>query len=365
MITRNSSFQPNRKEFGPALKRLDRLADQLQSKNQECLIPCRSAGDQHNAMNNCHVIAEGYLDRIGNDKKQVYCWPASARTLSRLVWNEILAGQLQPYPPYILIPKYPPTPRAKNHKDIKYTFACKNHDNTVFRSIDTVAHFNADDPETQLLLALRAVSAYTAFYQGHQRYVQHDFGKDPDLRRILAEYPQTQPLAELVRRFGNSRTKVWQRLEQMMRDWQTAYTDHDTERVASCVTKAHLKLRIAGTGIHRRMGRQVAVTILPDENYKCTIIATTLSHRTPVRKLTGWIPRSVAHAEANNVKERLQNTEPAKWLAWLVTQWEFLYASPCDYDNDGIISAEGRNFVEQSAASKMRTDLRRALGLPY
>lgn len=365
MITRNSSFQPNRKEFGPALKRLDRLADQLQSKNQECLIPCRGAGDQHNAMNNCHVIAVGYLDRISNGKKQVYCWPTSARTLSRLVWNEILAGQLQPCPPYIHIPKYPPTPRAKNHKDVKYTFACKNHDNTVFRSIDTVTHFNADDPETQLLLALRAVSAYTAFYQGHQRYVQHDFGKDPDLRRILAEYPQTQPLAERVRQFGNSRTKVWRRLERMMRDWQTAYTDHDTERVASCVTKAHLKLRIAGTGIHRRMGRQVAVTVLPDENYKCTIIATTLSHRTPVGKLTGWIPRSVVHAEANNFKERLQNTEPAKWLAWLVTQWEFLYASPCDYDNDGIISAEGRSFVEQSAASKMRTDLRRALGLPY
>ena len=352
MAPKNRPFKRNLTGLDKAVKQSNKTADKLLRRNRECLIPCL-AGEEHDKMNNCHIISEGYLNLIADRKGQILGWPTSARSINRLAVNAIKSGQFMDFP------NYPPVSMSKNHKDCKYTFACHYHDNKVFKSIDNVTTFDVYDIESHLNLGLRAIVAYSAWYQGHKLYAQDDFNKDTEIRQNLKKYPQGQPLVEKVREFAESSTDTERWLEPVITsttsNWQSVYANSELSSVISSVTTAYPALRFAGAGICNRNGHHIAVTILPKSQGGCIIVATAISRHKFLRGIIQWDCRSAVRREADAIKRLLEKEPPAQWLAQLLSQhWAFLYLSPDDYNNDDIITREGRQLVEQTAADKFR-----------
>ena len=177
MVVNHRNQQVSRQGFQEALKGLDRTADRLLRSNQRCLVP-NAKGETHDAMRNCHIVAEGFLGEITDSRGQVLCWPASTRSIGRLAQRATDEGKFQSNPFRILVDKYPPVLRSKNHKDCTFTFDCNFHDDRVFKPIDTVKEFQLDDPKTRFLLGFHMVAAYNAWYQGFKQWAKHDFKKD-------------------------------------------------------------------------------------------------------------------------------------------------------------------------------------------
>ena len=327
----------------------DKIADLLQKSNHECLIPCL-AGEAHDPMNNCHVIGAKFLERLANNGK-VFSWPVSVRAMGHIAIDLLKAREWQLNPPYFDIKKYPPVLLSKTNKDFKYTFACQYHDNKVFGLADNASGFNPHDAKTQFELALRSIVAHNAFYQGHKRYAEQDFDNDFTIRQNLAKHPELRPIAEMARDFGATQTTAGNQLEREITRWETAYKESDMSRIMSFATTASPKLRLAGTSIQRRKGHHIIVSILPDNQQGCAIIATAIAHP----NLLPWISRrkcqSAVRQEAEAIKGLIETPQPAYWLAQLATQWIFLYVSPADYAE---LPEGDRTKVEESVAQKYR-----------
>ena len=352
MINKHRQPRLNKKAVNPALTRLDKTADRLLRIHRDCLVPCAD-GEAHDNMNNCHIIAEGFLAIIADGKGKILCWPSSPRSLGRQAWKAILDGQVSDTPPYLNIQAYEPVERSKGHKDCKYTFACQLHDNKVFKPIDTVANFNPHDAETQIKLGLRTFAAYAAFYRAHKLFASRDFWKDPDTRDILKKYPQAESLAQIVRDFSVTNHPAVDRLERHLKRWQAAYASFEPNRVVSSVKTVRPALQLAATSTKNRHGCRIATTILPTNRRESTIIATAIGARNPLDILgKRWIRKAV-QKEAAYMKDLLEQKPPEHWLAEMLPQFEFMYISKDDYSNEAIISAEGRELVARSAAQKV------------
>ena len=349
-ITRESQKKAEQ-QIESIKKDWDKIADRLQKSNPECLIPCL-AGEDHDRMNNCHVIGEKFLERIANNSRgEVYSWPVSVRAMGHIAIDLIHAREWQLNPPYFDIKKYPPVLLSKTHKDFKYTFACKCHDNKVFALADEPSGFNPHDAKTQFELALRSIVAHAAFYRGHKRYAEQDFDNDLTIRQILAKYPELRPIAEMAQDFGATQATGGGQLEREITRWQTAYKKPDISRIVSFATTASPKLRLAGTSIQKRNGHHIIISIIPDNQQSCAIIATALARHNLLPQITQRGCKSAVRKEAEAIKGLIETPQPAHWLAQLATQWIFLYVSPADYAE---LPEGDRTKVEESVAQKYR-----------
>ena len=99
MIPRNQPGNPALRGIESGLNRVDSIAKKLLRSNTECLIP-EDAVVRHNCMNNCHIVGEKFLELIATKKSlqqlkvpkgQIYCWPTSARSITRLVVDALRA----------------------------------------------------------------------------------------------------------------------------------------------------------------------------------------------------------------------------------------------------------------------------------
>ena len=331
-------------------KEWNKTANQLQKSNQECLIPCLP-GEDHNRMNNCHVIGKKFLERIANSRGEVYSWPISVRAMGNIAIDLLKAGAWQLNPPPFDIKKYPPVPLSKKNKDLKYTFACKCHDNKAFALADEPSGFDPHDAKTQFKLALRSTVAHTAFYQGHKRYAEQDFDNDLTIRQNLDKYPELRSIAEMAQDFGATQATAGGQLEREIARWQTAYKESDMSRIVSFATTASPKLRLAGTSIQKRDGHHIIISIIPDSQHSCAIIATALARHNLLPQITRRGCKAAVRKEAEAIKDLIENPQPAHWLAQLATQWVFLYVSPKDYDE---LPEGDRTKIEESVAQKYR-----------
>ena len=351
MIPNHRRSQPDMNELNPAIKHLDKTADWLLKRNNECFVPCAS-GEVHNGMNNCHIIAEGFLGIIADARGEILCWPSSVRSLVREAIKGIPSGQALRNFPRLDIPEYQPVAKNKKHKDVKYTFACRRHDNNAFKSIDTVAHFNPYDVATQLNLGLRTVAAYTAFYRAHKLYASKDFWDNPRTRNILAKYSAARLLAKPIQEFADTTHKEADCLERELKRWQTAYSDCDLTAVVASVKAANPTIKLAGTSIKSRNGRHIAVTILPTIHGESTIITTLLATHSPFLDTADELrTQKTVQDEAAYMKDLLEQRRPGAYLAELVSQFEFLYICKNDY-NDANITEQERQAVARSAAKR-------------
>lgn len=354
MIRQNPRGKGSRYTTQKALKSLDKTADRLLCNNIDCLIPeTESIG--HGVMNNCHIIAEGFLDLIskkeGKSKKgQVLCWPISTRSMGREAHRAISRGQFDRDSLSILPEKYEPVHRSKNHRDVKLTFACRNHDDKVFKPLDSVQEFNIEDKETQFKLALRTMAAYTAWYRGHKIWTQADLKKDQFIHGNLKDYPELQPAYDVTSEWGEDKQAVERMVEREMERWQGAYLRSAWDNLSSEYREVRPVLRIAGTGVTRSLGCHVVMTFLPTIEGKCLVIATVLKY-----KMLPLLPRIAAKRVANLWAKRLSELNPIEWLPMLSQESEFLYLSPDDYYNDEIMTSEERSKIEEAMAQKMNS----------
>lgn len=351
MNINNRNPQVSQRGFQEALKGVDRTADQLLRGNQRCLVP-KTEGEHHGGMRNCHVIAEGFLGMISDSRGQVLCWPMSTRSIGRLAQQAISQGNVRSNPVSIIIDQYQPVSRSKNHKDCKFRFACNYHDDKVFKPINTIKEFDLSDPKTRFLLGFRTTAAYTAWYEGFKQWTQHDFKKDSIARRNLQLYPMLAPVYDGIAQFGESTTTAGRKLANEMHRWQTAYSEAAWDRAVTTTITVSPTLRLAGTGIPGSYDHPVTITILPAENGQCTIFVTCLERETPLRKITQapwrWSARRVAETWA----KRLESENPRYWLPTLSQECEFLYVSPDDYNDDGIMNCDDRCEIAKSMAGK-------------
>ena len=354
MIRQNRSRTGGKCTIESALKNIDRTADQLLRSNDVCLIP-ESEAIEHDRMNNCHVIAEPRLELIANERGEVLCWPTSTRSIGRAAQRAISQGHFETNPLAIAIERYEPVPRSKNHKDCKLTFACHNHDDRVFKLIDSVGLFNSEDKETLFKLGLRTTAAYTAWYRGHKKWSQHDFKEDSYLKRVLREYPALQTACDAISEWGTQESFAGKNLEKEIVRWQTAYQESAWHQATSVIREIRPLLRIAATGIPGPQDCPVAMTMLPTENGKCLLLATVLEDETRFSWITQRRRRTAVHQVAEEWAKSLTELRPAEWLPKLAQQCEFLYLSPHDYCDDEIVTCDERHEIEQAIAKKAPT----------
>ena len=354
MIRQNQNRRVNRKAIGPALKSINKTADQLLRSNKKCLIPeTESMG--HDAMNNCHVIGQGFLDLIANDKGQVLLWPISTRSIGRAAQTAINQGRFDTNPVTIYVDEYEPVLRGKNHKDCKFTFACHNHDDKVFALADSVVQFNPGNSETTFQLGLRTMATYTAWYRGHKRWIREEFPKDSYLQEVRANYPVLQPAFNELSEWWKEEIDAERDLEKQMKRWQSAYLQSAWHRAKTVTRTVTPQLRIAVTGIPASRGYPVAMTILPTANSECILIATVLEDETNVAWLTQRSRRKAAEQVATELAYRLNELHPTEWLPELAGLCAFLYISPEDYYNDKILTADDRSEIASAMSQKVST----------
>ena len=354
----------NKNEFQHFLESSDQIENTIPTINNECLIPQIKGEQPHDDMRNCHIISEGYLKKIKKTvKKQhkILAWHISASTISRLLLTKVNSGQVQSLSD-LYIKKYSPILMGTNDQRVKYTYACGYHDNKVFDAIDKVKNFNPNNPETQFILSFRTILAYAVLLKAHKQLAQNEFKKDCYTDQILMKYPQLQPSsANIVYKLNEQLTNINKQYENLLQDWQKAYIDGYADKATSCSTTAHTKLRIAGTGITTNGRHRITITILPSEqNYNCTIIATTLEPSETTKWPKEFELLSKVHKETERVKDTIQNQKPSEWLKSLINQgWEFMYISPDDYFNNNIITEQERNSLEHLKAQKIAKNLRK------
>ena len=354
MIHQNRSSTGGKGTIESALKNIDRAADQLLRSNNVCLIP-ESEAIEHDRMNNCHVIAEPRLDLIANERGEVLCWPTSTRSIGRVAQKAISQGYIETNPPAINIEQYEPVPRSKNHKDCKFTFACHNHDDRVFKTIDSVKRFNSKDSETLFKLGLRTIAAYTAWYRGHKKWSQNEFKEDRYVRKVLSDHPFLKPACVAVSEWGMRESAAGRSLEKEVERWRSAYRQSAWHRVTSEIREFKPLLRIAATGIPGPQDCPVAMTILPTANGECLLVATVLEDETRIPWLTQRRRRTEAQQVAQEWAKRLTELRPVEWLPKIAQQCEFLYVSPHDYHNEEIVTCDERREIEQAISKKTPT----------
>lgn len=352
MVNRRARRHPNDvTPLNKAYERFDSIAEALLHSNKECLIP-EDESIPHNEMNNCHIIPQPFLALIAADlkrKKRILCWPASIRSLGREAASTLRQAQLEGEPLQNFVTRYEPTDRDTGHRDVKFTFACTNHDNTVFKCVDSVCDFNIEDKETQFKLGLRTMAAYTALYQGYTRWVQGELKNHRDIPLILTKYHGARVIFDrIMASLETFNISIGLQIEMEMKRWQAAYQQSAWQRAITTTRTITPKLQIAATGIVSSCDCHVALTILPTPNHKCLIVTTVLEYDTPV--MSTQTAREAIDPVATEWATTIGELRPKEWLPKLKRHCEFLYVSPDDYRNDEIISSEERLDVEQEIA---------------
>ena len=351
MIIRNQQRNLDLRAIEAGLRRIDDIADKLLRSNTECLIP-EDGLVQHNHMNNCHIVGERFLEVIANQKGQVLLWPASLRSIARPMVEEIKRQSPRNRRRQIEVGQYEPVPRSKSHRDCKFTFACKNHDNRVLKPTDSVQGFDPENRETQFKLGLRTMAAYTAWYQGHKRWAREDMIRHPGTIILLKQFPLLKFTIDALSEWGARQTSVGTQMESEMKRWQKAYLSSSWNQAVSYVSEVSVRPRVAACGVVSWSGYPVVISILPSNRASSFIIATTLLYDAASTLLPS--KQSTAIQEVTNYWNRqFENQAPEQWLPHLSQICEFLYVSPDDYHNVDVISESARQSIETEIASKI------------
>lgn len=291
-------------------------------KSKYCLIPCKPGKSHDKKVIDGHIINRHRLHHIANSDGEVYHYHMDLMRFMHTAATEVKAKEEEAIktktdPKYIPIP--PSRPKKIDIESCTEQFTCEYHDNEAFKLADKPGNdLDLCDTQTQFQLGLRSIVAHTALYYSYRK---------GNIIRQIKESKNHNKLVIMrtisrLKRLEISQNRVAKLAKIEFDLWIKAYTESDTSAIVSSVREICPALRIAGAGVKQRDGHSIAVTLLPQEQGKCTVIATAIGK-----------PKLPVDTEANETANLLSQEKPAKIIETLVADsgWVFLYVSPDDY----------------------------------
>ena len=341
MTTKNNSRWIRKDKINDSVKQSKEINAEIK-KGKYCLIPCKPGESHAEKMIDGHIINRHRLHLIANSDGEVYHYQMDMMRFMNSALTEVKANEEEAIktktdPKYIPIP--PSKPQKSHVESCTEQFTCECHDTEAFKLADKPGNeLDPHDVPTQFQLGLRSIVAHTALYYSYRK------------GNIIRQIKESKNHNKLVIKGAISRLKHLDfsqnriaKLAKIELDlWTEAYTKSDTSAIVSSVKEICPALRIAGAGVKQRDGHSMAVTILPQEQGRCTVIATAIGK-----------PQLPVDMEANEIADLLSQEKPAKIIETLVADsgWVFLYVSPDDYSQ---IPEDEQTKLEERIAENYR-----------
>ena len=242
----------------------------MRLRNEKCRIPQVQSlppeKNKHDDMNNCHVTGSKFLGLIRKGSR-LLTWQLGPHHMGHLTVKEI-TNQMEdgrwPGNYENLIPKPARfSPSRARDDDCKYTVACHQHDDSIWKPIDKT-DIDFKDSKTQFLLGYRSVISLLAWYNGAKLWAREDLPDDPQVRRNLLKYPILEPLIDQAQQLARTGTNTDRTIESELDRWTSIYRNSAWDRITTIVHEVECKVPIAGTGSWRpHLRNQTFATILP------------------------------------------------------------------------------------------------------
>lgn len=325
-----------------------------------CMIPTLDSDGFQEAgeMSKCHVIGRQFLEIIASNGR-ILAWPFNGRQISHAIlpatWSitDTIRPDLQSLPPESIgVNSYPCTSR----------FACHDHDDRVFKQIDTPATFDPQLEDHQFRLAFRGVAGAAAIAEGALTYITAK-KKEQTPRRVRRQRSGTT--VNLLKTLDQSLCMSQSRAEILrdeLRAWQSMYVGNNERSILSLYTNCTTKIRLAiSSVVHVPEGLPVIASVLPrnsgeSEDNLCDIILTSRKSHLIGAGETGphgnFQEQAVRLRDLSDQLVEVLGKEPTDSIPALVENLSlnptsFFFVSPNDYES---ISEEGRAHIENEMA---------------
>lgn len=321
---------------------LSKLWEKARSESKKCIF-CPKGKPKYKMVNG-HIISRNRLDLIAQ-KNMVHHYHMDMMHFVNMVQkqvNEKKEAENKKTPPApITIPPLSPKKGNITRDHCTEKFTCTYHDIEAFKLADKPKNdLDPYDPQTQLQLRIRSVAAYATLLESYNYIINlhpwriNDTHKNKGIALMLNSMSKLKIPQSHTTKLAKTELNFWKTTYKKLSDTEILLSDE----IVSSVRQVNKKLRIAGTGIQQRNGHTIVVTILPQEQERCTIIAT------GIRK-----PQHLLEIEANEIEQILSQETLTKIIEKLVidSSWVFLYISPEDYSK---ISKEDQTRLEERIA---------------
>lgn len=357
---RQQKRQPDFRKLWAAVDHLGTIDREMRLRNDLCHIPTVQslppAKNIHDTMNNCHVIGSKFLGLVRGGSN-LLTWQLGPHHVASLVARKLLdrieRGEQLPRPESLIRIMERFTPDIARDDDCKYTVACHQHDDSVWKLIDTL-NINLNDPETQFLLGYRSVISHFAWLKGAKRWAADDLAKDPQIKRSLRKYPQLKSVISQAQVFAKNTSTTDEAIQNELNRWGKAYQKLSWGNITTSVHEIDCRIPMAGTGIWRsHWGRPTFATILPDRSVqstkKHTVLLSQMNLSIPIGKS---IYKKSLDRTLKPLTYGLSNDRLPEILIEL-SDWQFLYMRKREYEKE--IPEQTRTELEMEIANrKMR-----------
>ncbi len=342
----------------------------IRLRNEKCHIPAVYAlppeKNQHDQMNHCHVIGSKFLGLIRKESN-LLTWQLSPHHVGYLTVQELerqfedeirLEAFMKKFERGIrnadfssIMPEVTRfSPNRARDKDCKYTVACHQHDDGLWKPIDKLG-INLNGPETQFLLGYRSVISSYAWLRGAKLWAELDFIEDEEVRKNLRNHQILEPLIAQAQEQARRRTNAENVVEDELARWTKAYQALAWDSVFTTVHETECKLPMAGTGFWRdHWGKPTMGTILPSSS-----VLKDGRHVVLVSQITPTIPLVKNMYEKSlerNGRALAQGLSVGNLRETLIelSDWQFLYFRKKEYESE--ISEADRIELERAIAAK-------------
>ena len=319
-------------------KRMKRMQRQMKGQDPGgCKIPSKPGEPaETDILQGCHIISQAaYLAHIAEDHHVMH-WRFDLRKIFEAMERSGMMAIETLEPSKI------------SAKDCTTRYACNWHDHNVYAEID-IGNLDVGRAEHRFLLGFRAMAGSLATWQAPVAYVEK----------------ASPGRADLPDGFTNEAKLLLVRAEDIFAEWQDAYLRGDYGRICAYHVRARCSLRCAGTStVDIGPDDLGTLTLLPEVvagqltgYYDIIVVALKKSWRNPVGRLLqmGTLKRT-----AVTLKVMLE-TSPERALEWMATNMNHVAVNPADYENENLISPDGRLRIEQGAASQINSQLNEIL----
>ena len=342
----------------------------MRLRNEKCHIPAIQAlpheKNQHDQMNHCHVIGSKFLGLIRKGSN-LLTWQLSPHHVGYLTVQELerqfedeirLEAFKRKFERGILnadfssiIPEVTRfSPNRARDEDCKYTVACHQHDDSLWKPIDTL-QINLNGPETQFLLGYRSVISSFAWFRGAKLWAELDLINDEEVRKNLRKHPILEPLIARAQEQARRRTNTENIVEDELAKWAKAYQALAWDSVFTTVYETECNLPMAGTGFWRgHWGKPTLGTILPSSSVlKDGRHIVLVSQFTPTIPLVKRMHEKSLERNGRALAEGLSDGNLCETLIEL-SDWQFLYFRKKEYES--VISEGDRIELERTIAAR-------------
>ena len=358
------------KKLWQVVGHLGTIDREMRLRNEECHIPAVPVlppeKNQHDQMNHCHVIGSKFLGLIRKGSN-LLTWQLSPhhvgylavqelerqfedeirleafkKKFERGVWNADFSSIIPDVTRF--------SPNRARDEDCKYTVACHQHDNSLWKTIDTL-RINLNDRETQFLLGYRSVLSSFAWFGGAKLWAKLDLIKDGEVRGTLRKYPVLKPLLSQAQELARRRTNTDDAVEVELSKWTEAYQALAWDRVFTTVHETECRVPMAGTGFWRgHWGKPTIGTIVPSSSVlKDGRHVVLVSQITPTIPLVKAMYEKSLERNGGALARGLSDGNLCETLIEL-SDWQFLYFRKKEYETE--ITESDRNELERTIASR-------------